>query len=248
MARPNPLKRKLRDGGRALGCIVSLRGADSAEILAHAGFDFLFIDHEHGAGSLGDAIDQMRAMKGTDAASLVRVPAGDRGHLQRVLDAGADGVVLPGVESAAEAEALVRACRYPPRGTRGAGMATRATLYGHDPDYSDDELLVAVQVESLAAVAQIEAIAAAPGVDAVLIGPRDLSADMGRLNQLRDPELVAKIAEARDRILAAGVFLGSALQAGRTTAEMFADGYHMVIAGSDAAILAQGARSVVAAR
>jgi 4-hydroxy-2-oxoheptanedioate aldolase len=245
VARPNPLRRTLHEKRGAVGCIVSMRGADSAEILAHAGFDFLMLDHEHGPGSVGDAIDQMRSMKGTSVASMVRVPPGESAHLQRILDAGADCIVFPGVHSPDAARALVRSCRYPPAGSRGLGLGTRATLYGHEADYAHDELLLAVQVESLKAVERIEEIAAIAGIDALLIGPRDLSADLGCPNVLDDPRLHAVIEVARQRIEASGKLLGSALQSGKTIAQMFEQGYRLVVAGSDASILARAAGTIV---
>jgi len=247
--RQNTLKAALETGERTRGCFLTLPSPDVAEVLAHAGFDVLLIDHEHGTGSIGDAVAQMRAMGGTGTSSMVRIPSHDAAYIKRVLDAGADCLLCPMVESRSEAEAIVQACRFPPDGARSAGGGTRASRYGRDAGYHSDaarSLLVAVQIESARGVANIEDIAAVPGVDMLLIGPRDLSASIGRLNRFDDPELLSLVADAERRILASGKYLASVIYPGSTARAMFDRGYHMLVTGSDVAILTQGARSLLA--
>ena len=244
----NPLKRQLAAGKRVRGCFLTLPSADVAEVLAQAGFDFLLIDHEHAGGSIGDAVGQMRAMAATATPAMVRLPSADPIYVKRILDAGAQSVLCPGVETEAEAAALVDMCFYPPRGTRGAGGGVRASRYGHDAGYhgsANDRLLVAAQIESVAGVGNIAAIAAVPGIDMLLIGPRDLSGSMGKLNRFDDPDVLATVAKAERRIVASGRYLASVVYPGLTQADMFARGHRLLIVGSDVSILAQGARALL---
>jgi 4-hydroxy-2-oxoheptanedioate aldolase len=244
----NPLKRKLLNRERVLGCFLLTGSPDNAEVLAHAGFDFLLIDHEHGSGSRDDAVAQMRAMKGTPTTSMLRVPSIDPGYIKRVLDAGVQCVLCPMIENASTARAVVDACWFPPRGARGAGGATRASVYGYDaeaPNRVQDELLIAVQIESLIGIDRIEEIAAVDGIDLLLLGPRDLSASIGKLGRFEDPEVLAIVAKAEAAILASGKRLGSVIYPGQTPAQMFERGYDLLIAGSDIGFLVEGARRAV---
>lgn len=246
----NSLKRKLLDGKRVVGCFLLTSSSDNAEVLAHAGFDFLLIDHEHGSGGRGDAIDQMRAMKGTPTTSMLRIPSFDPVYIKRVLDAGLQCLLCPSVESASAAKAVVEACWFPPRGTRGAGGATRASTYGYDIDSANrvqDELLIAVQIESARGVEHIEEIAAVAGIDLLVIGPRDLSASIGKLGRFDDPEVLTIVARAEAAILRSGKRLGSVVYPGRTPAQMFESGYDLLIAGSDVGFLVEGARRATVA-
>jgi 4-hydroxy-2-oxoheptanedioate aldolase len=244
----NLLKRKLLNGEHVLGCFLLTGSSDNAEVLAHAGFDFLLIDHEHGSGSRIEAVAQMRAMKGTSATSMLRIPSLDPGYIKRVLDAGVQCILCPMIESASTAKAVVEACWFPPHGTRGAGGGTRASAYGYDADSVNrvqDELLIAVQIESVTGVEQIEEIAAVAGIDLLLLGPRDLSASIGKLGRFEDPEVHAIVAKAEAAILGSGKRLGSVIYPGQTPAEMFERGYDLLIAGSDIGFLVEGARRAI---
>ena len=250
MAGNNLLKRKLLNRERALGCFLLTDSSDNAEVLAHAGFDFLLIDHEHGSGSRGDAIAQMRAMKGTPTTSMLRIPSLDPGYIKRILDAGVQCILCPMIESASSAKAVVDACWFPPRGARGAGGATRVSVYGYDTDAANrvqDELMIAVQIESLTGVEQVEEIAAVAGIDMLFLGPRDLSASIGKLGRFEDPEVLAIVAKAEAAILGSGKLLGSVIYPGQTPAQMFGRGYDLLIAGSDIGFLVEGARRAILA-
>jgi 4-hydroxy-2-oxoheptanedioate aldolase len=248
MPRGNELKEKLAAGYKAVGCLVALPSADNAEILAHAGFDFLFIDHEHGPGSLADAVEQMRAIKATGTVALVRVPSNDPVYFKRILDAGADGVICPSVETAAEAESVVQSCFFPPLGTRGAGGGTRASIYGFDalyPAHLREQLIVAITIESARAVEHIGEIVNIAGIDLVFIGPRDLSASMGKLGQFHDAELLKHVETVEKHVINSGKYLASVVYPGLDVATMFRKGYHMVIGGTDVGFLSQGAHAVL---
>lgn len=244
-----PLKRKMLAGKACLGAWLLTNSADVAEILAFSGLDFLLIDHEHGQGDIGDAIAQMRALKGHDCAGIVRVPGHDPIYIKRILDAGVDGILAPNVGNAEEARQIVAACRYPHQGFRGAFGGMRAMDYGFNPGYyaaAADKLFIAVQVESAAAIDHIDEIAAVDGIDLIFIGPRDLSATLGKLNQFDDPAVQGEIARAEKAILNSGKLLGSTAISGRVAKDMAARGYRFIIPGSDVTLLGLGVRGLLA--
>ena len=245
----NLLRQKLA-AGPVTGGIQIMASADVTEVLAGVGLGMLMIDHEHGFGGLGDLVAQLRALKGTGVAALVRVPSHDETYAHRLLDAGVESILFPGVESAAAARAAVRACRYPPHGTRGAGGGLRASGYDTDMDYygrANDKLLIGVQIESKAGVEAAAEIAAVDGIGLIVIGPRDLSASIGKLGQFADPQVMALFAEAEKRVLASGVAMGSVIYPGMDLAGMFARGHRLILAGSDVAWLAKSARAAATA-
>jgi len=229
---------RLRSGERLLGAVVTLATSSAAEILVHAGFDWLWIDMEHGALDLGVALGMIQARGSTPA--LVRAPANDPVWIKRVLDLGCDGVILPHVSDAAAARAAVDAAHYPPRGTRSFGVS-RAHAYGaridHAIRFASAETAVVVQVEDARAIERIDEIVAVPGIDGALVGPFDLSGSLGRLGETTHPEVVAAIervaAACAARGVAAGIFAPSVEQA-RDYLRM---GYRLIALGVDAMLL-----------
>ena len=210
--------------------------ADNVEVMALSGVDFILIDHEHGQSILPDAIAQLRAMRVTDCPGIVRVPWNDFVYIKRLLDAGVPGIMVPQVNTVEEAQAAVAACRYPPAGNRGAAGGTRATAFGLDQGYYDRanaDTLVIVQVETPQAVENAAAIAAVDGVDVVFVGPRDLSAYIGKLNKMDDPELRALIARVEEATLKAGKALGTIAPTGAIAKQLFERGYGLLISGND---------------
>lgn len=247
---PESLKRRMAQGEKQVGCVVVLPSADVAEVLAEAGMPVVMIDQEHGGGTLQDFIAQSRAMRGSGTEAIVRIPHGDHAYAQRLLDNGARGLVCPGVDTAEQAAAFVKACRYPPRGSRGAGSGLRAARFGVDAQYylpeREDDLLIVAQIESALAVENIDEICAVPGVDMLLIGPRDLAASIGKLGALNDPEAWRLVNHAAQRIRASGKLLASTLHPGRTMPEMFAEGYDLILASKDVDFLINGAAALIA--
>jgi 4-hydroxy-2-oxoheptanedioate aldolase len=243
--RPNVLKERLRKGEKVLGCWTMLGHPQVAEILSLAGFDYLVLDQEHGLGDATSLAAQLHAMSATACTGVVRVPWNDHVYLKRVLDVGAEAVLIPSIDTAEDARAAVAACCYPPRGRRGtAASSVRASSYGMAPDYvatCRDNLLVAIQIESAAAVANIDAILAVEGIDLVFIGPFDLSATVGQMGNLAHPEVAALIERAEKAILASGKPMGTVPHPGATWQDMFERGYRFVNAGSDIARLRDGA-------
>ncbi len=244
----NPLKQKLAAGQTCVGVWLLTSSADVAEIIAHGGMDFVIIDHEHGQGNIQTAIDQLRALKGTECTGVLRVPSNDYIYIKRALDAGVGGIMVPNVSDSAQARHLVAACQYPPQGIRGAFGGMRAMQYGFNSNYYGkcfDDLVVVAQVENTKAIDRIPEIAAVPGIDIIFIGPRDLSATLGKLNKFDDPVVRAEIERAERAILSTGKLLGSTAASSQIAKEMTQRGYRFIVAGSDATLLGQAARKTV---
>jgi 4-hydroxy-2-oxoheptanedioate aldolase len=179
----NSFKQALSQGRQMLGLWVGLGDDNVAELCAHAGFDWLLIDGEHGPNDLRSILSQLRAVQGSQAASVVRLASDDRVTIKQHLDIGAQSLLIPMIESAEQAREVVRSCRYAPSGARGVGAAlARASRYGRVGDYihrSADEICILVQVETIKGIDALDAILAVDGVDGVFVGPADLAADMG---------------------------------------------------------------------
>jgi 2-keto-3-deoxy-L-rhamnonate aldolase RhmA len=236
---------RLKAGEPLVGSIVTMPLASVAEIVADAGFDWLWIDMEHGPLELQNVEAILRA-RGS-AAGIVRAPANDPVWIKRILDTGADGVILPHVSSAAEAQAAVAAAYYPPRGRRSFGVSR---AHGYGPRMSEylgssaDETTVIVQIESGRAVESIDAILATDGVDAAVIGPFDLSGSLGHLGDITHPEVAAAIdavaAAGRRRGVPVGIFCGSA----ELAQGYLARGFSPIAVGVDCMLLAAAAREL----
>lgn len=208
----NPLKQALAAGRMQIGLWLNLGDATSAEVAGQAGYDWCLVDGEHGPYDPTAILSQLRALAGTPAQPVVRVPIGEDWVIKQVLDLGVSSLLVPMVDTAEQAAHLVRATRYAPDGHRGMGSAVaRASGYGADAGYvarANDDICLIVQAETRTAIDNIDAIAATEGVDAVFIGPADLSADMGHRGNPGAPEVVEAIAHAITRIRAAGKAAG----------------------------------------
>ena len=205
------------------------------------------LDQEHGAGELSDAVSGLRAAESSATPCIVRAPWNDPIWLKRILDAGAQSVMIPSVETAAAARAAVAACRYPPQGTRGfAAGVVRASTFGIEPGYVDKanrNLLIVLQIESAMAVEHAAEICAVEGVDVVFIGVNDLAGSIGRLEQLDHPDVRGLVARAEEIILASGRPMGTVPSAGASWQELFARGYRMVVGPHDVILLREAARA-----
>ena len=198
--RENRLRSLWGQGQPALGGWLTVPSSVSAEIFAHAGFDWLTIDMQHGLIDYQVAVTMLQAISATETVPIVRVPWNEPGIIMKALDAGAYGVIVPMVNTRAEAEAAVAACRYAPRGIRSYGPM-RAPLYaGRDYfAHADDTVLCVPMIETKEAVENLDEILAVPGIDAVYVGPADLSVSLGLAPASDHDERV--FAEAIDRIL-----------------------------------------------
>lgn len=204
----NAFKRALHTGETQIGAFLGLTDAYCAEIMASAGFDWLMIDGEHAPNSVRDVLQQLQAMAPYPVRVVVRCVDHDAARIKQLLDVGVQSLLVPMVESAAEAEALVRAMRYPPNGIRGVGTAlARAARWNGVDGYfakADQEMCLIVQVESKAGLDSLDDILKVEGVDAVFIGPSDLAASLGHLGNPGHPEVKASIETAIAKIAAAG--------------------------------------------
>ncbi|MBK9068111.1 MAG: 2,4-dihydroxyhept-2-ene-1,7-dioic acid aldolase [Gemmatimonadetes bacterium] len=242
-----PFRSRLRAGERLCGTLLSIHAPEVADLLAGAGFDWLFLDAEHGAIDPRGVLDLLYAVADRTPC-LVRVPALEEDWIKRVLDAGADGIIVPQVGSAAQAEAAVRFAHHPPRGTRGLGTS-RANRYGLDlPAYLrevSERVTVVVQAETSQAVAEIESIVRVPGVDAVFVGPFDLSASLGRPGEVTHPEVEGAIRRVREAAAAAGLPAGIFALGPAGLARWAAEGFTLLAAGVDAALLGAAAADLL---
>lgn len=203
----NTFKRGLREGRQQIGLWNSIPGQVAAEMLAGTGFDWITIDTEHSLTDIPDVLGMLQAMAPYPVSPVVRPQSQDPVLIKRLLDFGAQTLMIPYVQSAAEAKALVAAMRYAPRGFRGVAGGTRASGFGQVADYmarAEEELCLIVQIETHEAVAAIEDIAAVDGVDALFIGPADLAASLGHPGNQAHPDVAATIESAIKRIVAAG--------------------------------------------
>jgi 4-hydroxy-2-oxoheptanedioate aldolase len=196
-------------------------------------------------------VPSLQALAGTPATGIVRMPWNDPVYAKRILDIGAEGVMVPQVNSKAEAEAAVAACRYPPAGIRGVAYGiARGADFGLAPDYQQtitDNLLILCQIETRQAVEAIPDIAAVDGVDGLFIGPWDLSGSLGKLGRFDDPEVRDMIRRAERDIQDSGKWLGSLPSLGRSPAEMVRDGCRIVIGPAEITLLRDAARGDIAA-
>jgi 4-hydroxy-2-oxoheptanedioate aldolase len=229
----NPLKEKLAAGTPVFGLWCSLASPLATELVAGAGYDWLVIDTEHAPNDLLSVVAQLQACGGYDVEPMVRLHCHDPHLIKQYLDAGARSLVIPNVSTVAEAEAIVRATRYPPEGMRGYAGAPRGNRFGRVPDYhatvKETQFLV-LQIENPEAVGNAEAIAAVDGVDCIFVGPADLAATMGHLGGMNAEPVQAAIREvvaaARRGGAAPGILASNADEAERYV------GYGMTVVGA----------------
>jgi len=248
--RENTLKTIWARGESVVNGWLSIPSAFSAEVMAHQGFDSLTVDMQHGVVDYQAAVTMLQAVTTTATIPLARVPWNEPGFLMKILDAGVYGVICPMINTRADAEALVRACKYPPRGYRSWGPV-RASIYaGSDYlDHANEDILVIPMIETAEAVRNLDDILSVPGVDAVYVGPSDLSLSLGcrpRLDQT-DPPVV----EAQQTIVTAckrhGVVAGIHNNTAEYALKMIAEGYQFVTIVSDSRFLAAKASEEVGA-
>ena len=210
---------KVGGGDVAYGCCITLADCAVTEVACAAGFDFVWIDGEHGEMDRIAAMHHMMAVKGTGTASFYRVPACDHTEIKKVIDFAPAGIIVPMVMDAKDAARAVAACRYPmDGGNRGCGFR-RAWRYGarntdemlkeaaHDP-------LVIIQLEHIDAACRLDEILAVPGIDSILVGPYDFSASMGKPGEFDDPEVSAALDAACRKVVEKGILLGSYAESG----------------------------------
>lgn len=242
-------KEALRAKEKLVGLWVSLAHNYAAEVVAGSGYDWLLVDMEHSPNDVPTVLSQLQAIAGHSGSAIVRPPLNDQVIVKQLLDAGAQGLLFPMIQSVEEAKAAVAACRYPPHGIRGVAGAVRASNFGRTPDYfrdADDAISVLVQVETRAALAQASEIGAVDGVTGVFFGPADISADMGLLGQPLHPDVWVEIRQAAKALMTRGVPVGTLVMDPNFARELLDEGFTFVACGTDINLLAKGADALLA--
>jgi len=238
---------RLRKGELLIGTLISLPSPEITEILANTGYDWLFIDAEHGAFNPQQAQSMLQAAG--DCPCVIRVPSGDEVWIKKALDMGAAGIIVPQVHTAEQARQIVKFCKYSPLGSRGVGIG-RAHNYGMGfEDYiktANQHTAVILQAESRQAIDNIEAIAAIKGVDAILIGPYDLSASLGKIGQVTNPVVVKAIDKVARTCKKSGVRLGFFGINADAVRPYMKKGFTLITTGVDSLFLIKSAKETLA--
>jgi 2-dehydro-3-deoxyglucarate aldolase/4-hydroxy-2-oxoheptanedioate aldolase len=253
----NHFKRAIASGRTPVGTWLSSAAPSTAEALGCAGFDFLVVDTEHTPIDVPQMTEILRTIAGTPAQAIVPPPPpgpapppwNDMVMIKRALDAGAQTLLLPFVQDAAEARRAVASTRYPPDGVRGVAGTHRGSRFGTVPNYlksAASELCVIVQIETLSALSKLEEIAAVPGVDSIFVGPNDLAASMGLLGDMGDEAVQAKVAFAAKECRRLGKPCGIVGQNPEIVARFLEYGYSWVAVSSDMGMMVSRAQEYIA--
>jgi 4-hydroxy-2-oxoheptanedioate aldolase len=243
----NRFKRALQEGKRQIGLWSSLSSNYTVEVIAGAGFDWLLLDSEHSPADLENLLTQLQAAAPYPSHPVVRVAWNDMVTIKRVLDIGAQSLLVPYVSSADEAKNAVSFTRYPPAGVRGVAGTTRATRFGRVQDYArraHEEICLLVQVETQQALDNIDAISAIDGVDGIFIGPADLHASLGHAGEIANPKVKPLIEDAIRRIRKSGKAPGILTPNEADARHWLECGALFIAVGSDVGILARGAEAL----
>jgi 4-hydroxy-2-oxoheptanedioate aldolase len=245
----NFVKKKLRDGETAIGAWCSILNKDVARAVAGTGLDWVLFDMEHGPPSLETIDSLVNSVMGLGALPLVRVVWNDINAIKQALDTGAYGIVVPWVNSGEEAKNAVLYSQYAPEGLRGCAAGRPAAAWGISGEeymeIANDEILVAVQIETMKALENIEDIVSVDGVDTTFIGPSDLSASYGLRGQFWHPKVVKAMETVLDACNSAGIAPGIAF--GKHTEhckELISKGFRFIAVGGDEGFLVNGAKNV----
>jgi len=245
----NSFKQALKAGKAQIGLWSTLSSNYSVECIAGAGFDWILLDTEHSPNDLENLLTQLQAAAPYPTHAVVRVPWNDMVTIKRVLDIGAQSLLIPYVSTPEEAKAAVSYTRYPPQGVRGVAGSTRATRFGRVKDYAKrahEELCVLVQVENQVGLDNLEAIASVDGVDGVFIGPADLHASLGYMGEIANPKVMPTIDEALKRIRKCGKAPGILTPNEEHAKRQLSIGAQFVAVGNDVGLLARGAEALLA--
>ncbi len=246
----NRFRAGLESGRTQFGAWLGIPDQSAAEIMAGAGFDWLLIDHEHGAFELRDVMAHLQTMAAYDVAPIVRPADGCPTLLKKLCDIGAQSFIVPMIDTPEQADAVVSAVKYPPDGIRGMGTSlARAARWNAIPGYvgqANDEMIVIVQAETVTAIDNLDGIANTPGIDGVFIGPSDLSASMGHVGDVSHAEVVEAVGNALHTIRAAGKYAGLLCLDVSMIGHFEACGANFVGVGVDTLLLSNAARRLAA--
>ncbi len=233
------LRQRLQEKAPLLGTLQALPATEVTEMLMAAGFQWLWVDMEHSPIEI-HSMQRILQTAQNACHCIVRTPSHDEIWFKKILDAGADGIIVPQVRNAEEVERLMQFCKYPPMGKRSVGLA-RAQGYGNRfVQYvanANEEVAVVLQIEHIDAVRNIDSIIAVPGVDAVIVGPYDLSASMGKTGQVNDPEVQEKVEHVRRVCLDANMTLGIFTTQPDEVETLAKKGYRLICLGVDTMFL-----------
>jgi 4-hydroxy-2-oxoheptanedioate aldolase len=244
----NAFKHALAAGKLQIGLWSSLSSNIVAEIIGDCGYDWILLDTEHSPNEVPALMAQMQAMQRGTATPIVRPAWNDAVLIKRIMDIGAQTLLVPFVQNAEEARRAAAATLYPPRGIRGTAGSSRASRYGRVGDYlkkANSEVCLLVQVETREALEQIDAIAKVDGIDGVFIGPSDLAASLGHIGNQQHPEVQAAIEGAAKRLKAVGKAAGILTPNEEEARRYISWGYTFVAVGSDNGVLKAGADALV---
>ncbi|MEJ7138794.1 HpcH/HpaI aldolase family protein [Amphibiibacter pelophylacis] len=241
--RQNTLKTLKNQGQTAANAWISLGSPYAAEILGHSGYDAVTVDLQHGMFGFDAAVQLLQAISSTPAIPLARPASNDLAQINKLLDAGAYGIISPLIETVDQAATLARACRYPPRGLRSFGPSRGLTYGGADyVDHADDTVMSLAMIETVPALDDIERILAVEELDGIYFGPSDLGLAMGLgPNAWNQPAMQQAVRHALEATQRAGKYAGIFAGGPEMTAEVTRMGYHLVTPGNDAAQLRLGA-------
>jgi 4-hydroxy-2-oxoheptanedioate aldolase len=247
--RKNELKAKLASGANAINGWIAVPNSYQAEVYASCGFDSVTIDMQHGAPDINDIVPLLQAIQlNKDVTAMVRVPWNEPSAIMRVLDAGAFGIICPMINTKAEAEALVSAGRYPPKGGRSNGPFRASQIAGADyQKHANDEILIFAMIETREAMKNLDAILKVDGLDGVYVGPSDLSLSYGKpaVLDVADSEVLEAMQTIAKKTKAAGKYAGVHTDGPKTAHKRFADGYQFTTLLNDIRVLAIGAQNWV---
>jgi 2-keto-3-deoxy-L-rhamnonate aldolase RhmA len=246
---PNRLKRDLAAGKVCLGATITINSPAVAEIMSHIGLDWIWFETEHSSLTLDNVLTMLQATNGADVSTVIRVPWNDKTMIKRALDLGPDGIIVPLVNTREEAEAAVRAMKYPPLGERGGGLG-RAQCYGlHMGEYmetANNEVMLIPMIEHIRAVENIDEILKVKGVDSVMVGGLDLSGSMGMLGQTDHPKVEGAVQKVLSSCKKAKVPCGIITVAPEQANERIKQGFTNIIIGIDVLFLHSAARGAMA--
>ena len=231
-----------------VGTFLNLGSSLTAEIAGRAGFDWLLIDLEHGAGNRQELLYQLQAIESTPAVPFVRIAWNDPIRFKQILDLGASGIMVPYVQTADEARRAVAAMRFPPAGNRGVAVMNRACAFGPGFDEyfttASSNLVTILQVETAETIRNVEQIAAVEGADVLFVGPMDLSVGLGIAQQWNHPDLRAALSKVVNACKKFGKAAGMIVMNEGQIEQALADGFTMLAYSSDSAVVVKGLQSI----
>lgn len=246
----NKLKEKLRNGDVTYGVSIGTPCNDIVELVSNMAFDWIWFDAEHGPTNTETLHPMIQTTRHTNITPLVRVPWNDMVHIKKALDIGAEGLIIPWINTRSQAEYAVQASKYPPIGIRGMGARFLNISGGDLAEYirtANEETFIMVQIETLEAVENLEEILTTPGVDAFLIGPNDLAASMGYVGQPLHPEVENVVEEIIGCAKRLGVPGGYAATTMDINQKRIKQGFQWITLGADMGFLAQAAQAALKA-